>query len=131
MARMTKDRDVSLGRLRDATLAALERDVGTAWKEVQGELHLQYGEMPTWILLYSAEDLPAAHARFREVVRPHYDAVRFTVAYSVFTAEGLMNLDYLEGSAEIERGYALEPLGGRPSLAKTPSIFRATNSQRP
>jgi hypothetical protein len=106
-------------------LQALE---GTCWKEVQGEYHGAYEEMAVWILLEKAEDIHAAHRKFRDLISAYSTLVRFSVSYSVRVAEGEMLLDALSGSAEIDLidlTGAERPLGADPTLKRPGrSIFR-------
>lgn len=72
-------------RIRDVTLRALKALDGTAWRAANGELHVQYNEMPNWITIDAEADLRAAHRAFVAIFAPHFEAlgpVNVTVAYT-------------------------------------------------
>jgi hypothetical protein len=74
---------------REVILVRLRELQGIAWKEVQGELHLPEAEMPTWILLYTDNDVAVAHEHFREIISPYINelpAFNFSVSYRTITA---------------------------------------------
>lgn len=100
-------------------LQALE---GSAWKEVQGQYQGAYEVMAVWILLAKAEDIDAAHCRFRDVIATYSDLVRFDVSYSVRAPEGEVLLEALSGNDEID---LKRPLGSKPVLKRSgQSVFR-------
>jgi hypothetical protein len=98
---------------------------GRCWKEAQGEYHGAYEEMAVWILLAKAEDIDAAHRKFRDVISAYSDLARFTVSYSVRVPDGEMLLEFLAGNDEID-GIGLDrPLGSNPTLKRSgSSVFR-------
>jgi hypothetical protein len=97
---------------------------GRHWKEAQGEYHGAYEEMAVWILLEKAEDIEAAHRKFRDVIAPYACLARFTVSYSAKVPEGEMLLEFLDGNAEID-GVGMHALGSKPTLKRSNhSVFR-------
>jgi len=73
-----------IGRTHARILAALWALEGSAWLEVQSEIHEAYKEMPFWILL-APDMLPIeAHRHFLRAVEPELAALgayRVTVSY--------------------------------------------------
>jgi hypothetical protein len=89
-------------KVRQATLAGLRAQIGLHWQDVQGELHLQNREMPTWILLYTDSDPAVVHQVFCKISAPFMPRIaplQFTVSYHILTldtditVEGLMDND--------------------------------------
>jgi|EndMetStandDraft_4_1072995.scaffolds.fasta_scaffold614510_2 hypothetical protein len=97
---------------------------GKCWKEARGEYHGAYDEMAVWILLMKAQDIDAAHRKFRDVILPYSGLVRFTVSYSLRVPEGEMLLEALSGD-EIALIGVERPLGSNPTLKHSSrSVFR-------
>lgn len=122
--------------IRKKTLEALRALEGTAWKEVRGEAHAQYREIPTWILLYEDSDVRSCHEKFRSIVAPCFERVgdfQFTVAYHVIRGGRMISVDFLNDNAEIDRGYSTGELGESSEEVGpgTPSIFVSRDSKRP
>jgi hypothetical protein len=104
-------------------LDALQALNGKFWKEARGEYHGAYDSMGVWILLMKAEDIDAAHRKFRDVILAYSDMVRFTVSYSLRVPEGEMLLEALSGD-EIDLIGVERPLGSNPTLKRsTRNVF--------
>lgn len=98
---------------------------GRYWKEAQGEYHGAYDEMAVWILLTKADDIDAAHRKFRDVISAYSDLARFTVSYSVRVPEGEMLLEFLAGNDDIDGVGLHRALGSNPTLKRSGgSVFR-------
>ena len=98
---------------------------GRYWKEAQGEYHGAYEEMAVWILLAKAEDIDAAHKKFRDVISAYAHLARFTVSYSVRVPEGEMLLEFFSDNDEIDGAGGSRPLGLNPVLKRSGlSVFR-------
>lgn len=57
----------------DNILANLNQFTGTSWKEVAGENHDMFNELPIWILLYDDSDLEEARQAASSVIAPIMD----------------------------------------------------------
>lgn len=113
----------------------LKRYEGLLWKEVQGELHIQYGEIPIWILLYHDSNIFHAHSQFYQTVSKYFDAVsplNFTVQYIILSDGVEYSLEFLIDNAEITRRVGDETLGAIPDQRPMPSesVFASKNSDR-
>lgn len=103
---------------RQTSLAALRRWVGVHWQDVQGELHLQYNELPTWIMLYEDTDIDKAHRALCETLEPFMASIaplQFTVTYLILTPEFQITVESLMDNDEILEGLT------RPGFGKLPT----------
>ncbi|MBL4916586.1 hypothetical protein [Szabonella alba] len=126
---------VPINRAHDTVVAALKRLEGTCLKEVASELHAPNLEMPIWILLYDAKDIGDAHQAVTAVLAPHYTTLgpmTCTLAYLVLTETEEIQVDFLEGRAEIEAAPEARPLGTRPMTGPRPEsgMFETVTSSR-
>lgn len=104
-------------------LDSLQAQNGKFWKEARGEYHDAYNDMAVWILLNKAEDIGAAHRKFRDVILAYSDMVRFTVSYSLRVPEGELLLEALSGD-EIAQIGVEHALGSNPTLKRSSrSVF--------
>lgn len=100
---MSKD-IYALGRVQDAALAALRALNGQFWKEVEGEFHLDYNEMPMWALLYEDSDVRESHHAFCETLEPHMADMapfNFTVSYYIVSSALFKTVAFLNDNADI------------------------------
>lgn len=107
----------TLQEIRARTLRDLRALEGTLWREVQGELHLQYNEMPTWVLLCEDSDIQAAHRAFAEIVSPWFERaapVQFTVTYTILTDRRDITVDTLMDNRDILKAVGAGTLGAMP-----------------
>lgn len=98
-----------IGRTQARILAALWALEGSAWLEVQGEIHEAYKEVPFWILLTPNAPPIEAHRHFWRVVEPelvHFGCYRVTVSYKAI-ADGCV----------LWHGFFDDPDGMRRALA--------------
>lgn len=126
------DKSPRLAEIRKKTLDLLMAQ-DRLWREVQGEFHAMYDEMPTWILLYEDSDLHECHQAFVNVIEPFMDEalpVQFTVSYSIRTGPFEVTVDYLNDNEEILGALNDPNFGRRPDteLIEEPSIFTARKS---
>ncbi|WP_137136493.1 hypothetical protein [Rhizobium sp. FKY42] len=134
---MDQKRLFALSKIRDQSLAKLKEHEGTLWKEVQGEFHSAWKELPTWILLYEDSEIEKCHAEFTKIVSPYFDEIgdaNFTVAYSVYKDNKDVYLEFLNDNNEIARGYGVSgKLADMPEEHPIPkdSIFLSRDSKRP
>ncbi len=132
---MTEDLE-TIKNIRASTLSALKSHDGHEWKESAGEMHLQYQELPNWILLYEDSDIAECHRIFTEIVAPLMSKAgecNFTVSYTILTSDEEVFVDFFGDNDEI-LGASKNPdlIGARPSREKRRSrtIFDNTNSRR-
>lgn len=116
-------------------LEELRRHQGTLWKEVYGELQIQFEEIAIWILLYHDSELLACHDQFCQIVSNYFDVVapiNFTVHYIILSEGVEYSLAFLVDNAEILRRVGDETLGAMPDQRPIPpeSVFKAENSDR-
>ena len=133
---MEHNRLMALVKIRDESLDRLKEYEGRLWKEVQGEFHSAYKELPTWILLYEDSDVEECHAHFLRIVSPYFAEmgdVNFTVAYSVFKNGKDIYLEFLSDNDQIARGYGVSgKLAAMPEEHPMPQdgIFSSRDSKR-
>ena len=118
-------------------LAALTAHSGKEWKEVKGEIHKQYNEMPFWILLYHDSNILSALKLFQEIVIPYMDkieGVQITVGFQEFTSSGdkFIFHEFLENNEQIIAGHGDWPFASMKEEGKFTGtmVFESRNSQR-
>jgi hypothetical protein len=107
----------AINRAQDKAVAALKRLEGTHLKEVTSELHAANHEMPIWVLLFDAPDIETAHLAIRAALAPQFKnlhPITCTIVYLVLTDSEEIQVDFLEGQAEIVAAPEKRPLGARP-----------------
>ena len=100
-----------IGRTQARILAGLWALEGTAWLEVQGEIHEAHKEVPFWFLL--APDTPPmeAHRNFWRVVEPELNqlgAYRVTVSYKAIADGYVLWHGFFSDLNEMQRALAPE-----------------------
>lgn len=118
--------------IREETLTLL-RAHRELWREVQGEFHSMYDEIPTWILLYEDSDLRECHEAFVKIVEPFMAEalpVQFTVSYSIRKGPFEIAVDFLNDNEEILNALSDSRFGSQPEngLIEEPSVFIAEQS---
>ncbi|MGI9385876.1 MAG: hypothetical protein ACR2OX_00455 [Methyloligellaceae bacterium] len=116
-------------------LPALKKLEGSAWKEVQGELHSQYNEMPVWVLLYEDGDPLEAWASFRDAVAPYLDKIaplQLTASFSYFEGDKEVHVEFLQDSQAVMHGPEHWSFGEYASSEprRDVTIFSSRNSKR-
>jgi hypothetical protein len=116
-------------------VAALKDQEGTHWKEAASELHASYLEMPIWILLHKDSSIDQAHAAIRAILAPHrevLDPVSCTIAYLILTHSEEVQVDFLDGWAEIEAAPESRALGRKQIVGPRPAntMFDSLTSER-
>lgn len=124
-----------INRLHDAIIIALQRHDGRLWKESLSELHAPNLELPVWILLYEDGDVEKAHLEVQKILEPHLAGlgpVNCTLSYTILTETEEIQVDFLDGNAEIAETLDKRPLGARPMVdpRSGSGIFRSDNSRR-
>jgi hypothetical protein len=110
-----------LVHLRQSSLMALKTLSGLHWQDVYGELHIQFGELPTWVLLYTDSDIRAAHHTLYAALRPYMDAaapLQFTVSYLIITPDLQITVEALMDHDDIVDALT------RPDFGKVPTTNR-------
>lgn len=126
----------TIRRIRAKTLQLLNSHDGKEWKESVGELHAQFNEIPTWILVYDDSDLSQCHEIFTEIVKPFFEkssGYNFTVKYVMILGENQIFLDFLANNQEIlEACLHSDKIGSMPIRDERSErdTFRSTNSAR-
>jgi hypothetical protein len=121
----------------DELVVKLTNRNGKSWKEIRGEIHPQYNEIPFWILMYQNSDIGQVMEEFRKIVSAYKDLIgslQMTVAFREFSEDGseMIFHDFLETWDDIDRGKGDWPLGSRPTRRTFDgsSVFDARNSER-
>ena len=121
----------------DDLIVNLSSQNGITWKEIHGEIHAEYGEVPFWILMYEKSDINQVLDEFRKLTSSFRFLIgekQMTVAFREFSEDGheMIFHDMLETNEEIERGRGDWILGSSPSSRPFDgnSVFVARNSKR-
>ena len=124
----------SIGQTHARVLASLWTLEGTAWLEVQSEIHEAYKEVPFWFLLAPGCPAIEAHARFWRILEPEwgqFGEYRVTVSYKSISEGGVLWYGFFDDLDGMRR--ALTPAGWRSPVRQgleAARIFRA-GRQRP
>ncbi len=85
-------------------VSALQAHCGTAWKEVHSEPHLQYNEIPIWVLLYEDGNPDEAHSIFKRTLVPFIEDlgdIQLTLMYYIVKHGQRYHLDFLTSTSDI------------------------------
>ena len=119
--------------LREKSLADLDALTGKLWKEVRGELHAHYDEMPTWILLYDDSDLSECLARAQGILSQFMSRiapVEFTLSFEVLDESDAVAYPPMIDNDEIMSATVSGLSKYAESRPRGPSIFSSTTSSR-
>ncbi len=132
-----KNTDLENARqVRRETLELLRGHDGREWKEVAGELHAQFHEIPSWILLYDDSDIVKCHRVFYSIVSQYFENLpgyEFTVKYIKISNGGEEFLDFFADNQEISDAIKRpNMIGQRPIYGVRSDLdtFRSANSKR-
>lgn len=121
-----KNTDLENARqVRRETLELLRGHDGREWKEVAGELHAQFHEIPSWILLYDDSDIVECHNIFYNIVSPYFERLpeyEFTVKYIRINNGREEFLEFFADNQEISDAI------GRPNMIGQRSIYEARSN---
>jgi hypothetical protein len=120
--------------IRQKTREDLQALNGVVWQDVQGELHSQNLELPTWIVLSQGDDCRTAHQAFLGIIQPLLEEVlpaQFTVTYSILTETTQIIVESLMDHADLTNALSRADFGQRPSefARRMPDIFGDQVSQ--
>ena len=104
----------SIGQTHARVLAALWKLEGSAWLEVQSEIHDAYKEVPFWILLAPNRPAIEAHAQFWRILEPEWSEFgdyRVTVSYKALSDGSVLWYGFFDDLDGMRR--ALAPEGWR------------------
>lgn len=131
---MLNEHERKMVQIRRQSLEQVRKHVGQLWKEVQGEYHGVYDQLPTWVLLYDNSDIQKSHAGFVDIVAPYFPIMgttNFTVTYCLITNGRRWDIEYLGSNQEILDALNDEGFAADPSLSnsRTP-LFQSADSKR-
>jgi hypothetical protein len=125
----------AINRAHDGIVAALKDQDGTHWKEAASERHASYLEVPIWILLHEDGSIDQAHAAIWAILAPHgeaLDLVSCTIAYLILTDSKAVQVDFLDGWAEIHAAPEIHAFGRKQMVGLRPAntMFDSQTSER-
>ncbi|MBC9248293.1 hypothetical protein H4P12_16610 [Paracoccus sp. 11-3] len=132
---MNTELEVAL-RIRQETLEQLRQHDGREWKEAAGELHSQFHEIPSWILLFEDSDIKKCHEAFFHIVSPYFDQLPgydFTVKYIKINDGEEIFLDFCADNEEILNAVRRpDRIGQRPIREPRADLdtFKSVDSRR-